>query len=150
MRDQRDERSPNMPSLADVVGSPDVDPQDILVVGEYTTASGPFGDDYFLVVISRSGRVMEVPMDRADHVLMDLEQVTGTSMASQLANRTESASRVMYPSGLLNRQLYEFRSEADRPGVLHRIRRLVLQTVRPTLTDEVAALVRSREAGTGG
>ena len=149
VHDESSEPNPDVSALADVVGSADIDPHDVLVVGEYTTDSGPYSDDYFLVLILRSGKDVEIPMGRADHVLRGLERLTSTRMPLKLANRTDFTSRVMYPPNLLDRPLYEFSREPVGPGIWRRICDRIVPTVRSTLTEEVARYVRGRQTPPG-
>jgi hypothetical protein len=64
----------------------------IVVVGEYATSSGPYLDDYFLVLINSSGEITEVPMGQARDAIGALEEILGTRFVFRLNNVTELAS----------------------------------------------------------
>jgi hypothetical protein len=135
-----------MRSLADLAGSREITSRDVLVVGEFTTESGPYADDYFVVVVLRTGNVVEVPTDAADEIHAELERLTGTALAVGLANRTDFASRVLYPPALRDHPLYEFTPAPRAAGLLHRLADRVLPLRRSVFTKEVAAYVESIRA----
>jgi hypothetical protein len=89
-----------------------IDPTNIAVVGEYTTASGPYDEDYFLVIIERDGRTTELPVagvTPADHTW--LEAALGLTIDFQLANRTDFTSRIIFPEELRGQPLFRFEKE---------------------------------------
>jgi hypothetical protein len=115
-----------------------IEPGTIAVVGEYTTNTGPFFDDYFLVVVFHSGKFIEVPTDKANDVIDRLEKAIGEKIVFGLANITDFASRVIYPSQLKGRPLFDFSfPPSDFRSRLKRIMSLNDGYVTGQLTEEV-------------
>ena len=121
----------------------------VTIVGEYTTPSGPFADDHFLVVVLRSGEIVEMTAGTEESVkaVAALERQTGAKVAFGLANRTDAASRVIYPPALAEKPLFDFVvGPRGFAGLLKRIRDFGVEEITGVLTDEVKAYVASSGA----
>jgi hypothetical protein len=81
---------------------------DIKVIGEFTTASGPIFDDWFLTLITANS-CYEIPMDviGIDKLLSDLGQKLGTNLSYKFANSAYWKTRIMYPINSIEKNLYE-------------------------------------------
>lgn len=109
-------------------GSDTIDSNSILVVGEYTTTDGPMLDDYFLVIITKDRRLLELSMSDpgANESLTSLSRALGVSIERGLANRTDFSSRVLFPVAFLDRPLFkkkEVASSKQERGFFARFRR---------------------------
>jgi hypothetical protein len=93
----------------------------LILVGERTTDHGPFQPDYFYVFL---GGVpvshYEAPMYANPGLLEDLGRLLGAELVPGLNNRTDFASRVIWPEVLADKPLLEFKP-APRGGLLGRI-----------------------------
>jgi len=85
-----------------------IDWKSVAIIGEYTTASGPYIDDHFLLVVLHSGRMLEYASKSADFIIPDLERVLGIKIEFRLSNRTDAASRVIFPPSFLEHPLFDF------------------------------------------
>jgi hypothetical protein len=86
----------------------DVPIKDIRLIGEYTTADGPYLDDWFLVIVT-SQDWYEIPMDivNIDKMLRDLEKLLGTNLDYQLTKSTKWRTRIIYPEASRDKEIYE-------------------------------------------
>ena len=83
----------------------------ICLVGEYTNQSGPVGDDYFMVLLSRTRESWyEIPHDSRglDALMNVLRESLGDALDTKLANSTDFRSRVMWPAALVDKPLFDF------------------------------------------
>ena len=120
--------------------------KDVIVVGEYTTSSGPWADDYFLIVIRRSGRVSQFPVWKAHKVIRLLKQALGVEFKYELNSITEEASRVVYPMALEGRPLFNFTLRSDSfSGLSRLVRKLWIDWTDATLTREIESYVSSQK-----
>lgn len=96
---------------------------DLALLGEYTTARGPFVDDYFFVFAHRDGTLLEASFYAADRdrALADLGTVLGVRLQPGLCNSTEWKSRILWPPGLAGSSLFELRP-VEEPGAWARLR----------------------------
>jgi hypothetical protein len=122
-----------------------IDLKSVAIVGEYTTPSGPYFDDHFLVVVLRSGKVLEYASSKAiDRMIPDLERAIGAKIEFRLCNRTDAASRVLFPSLFAEHPLFEF-GEAPKGffQFLKTIRNFGLTDISMRLTNELGEYIRS-------
>jgi len=92
---------------------------DLRVIGEYTTPLGPLTEDYFVVFLAGPDRIFHAPVSSqgCDVVLAELSKDLGEGeIQFGLANITELESRVMWPTALIDKKLFEYR-EAARAGI---------------------------------
>ena len=84
------------------------------IVAELVTADGPSLDDHFLVIVDEGGRIAEIATDdiRLRGIAQEIEQMLGITIEFGLANRTDFASRVIYPEHLRNRPLFTLAEKA--------------------------------------
>lgn len=116
------------------------------IIGEYTTSGGPFFDDYFLVVVCENPvETLIWPMECSSHVRRALSRVLGCELRTGLANRTDFASRVMWPPPLMENPLFDFHP-IKRKGLMGRVKDYFLPLVAHELTLE---LRRCLEGGAG-
>jgi hypothetical protein len=80
----------------------------VAIVGEYTVPSGPYFDDHFLVIVTSSRKFAEIPSRMADEWIPALEGTIGMKISWGLCNRTDCASRVIFPPALAEHPVYEF------------------------------------------
>src|SRR5580658_444171 len=121
-----------------------IDWESTVIVGEYTVPSGPYFDDHFLVIVLRSGRMLECTVGNAKNVISDLERAVGTKIVFQLCNRTDATSRVLYPSAFAEHPLFDFYRE---PNGFYRffkaVRYFGVTEISKRLTRELAEYIRS-------
>lgn len=89
------------------------------ILGEATNASGPWGDDWLLIVIDgQEPGWFQAPMDAegVQEVLQELARRLGEPLELRLANSTTFQSRGLWPAALLGRPL--FRLEEPEPAHL--------------------------------
>jgi hypothetical protein len=121
---------------------------DIAVVGEYTTADGPFVDDYFFAFVRVDGAVFEASFYAAggNATLDALGAALGGKITAGLCNSATWRSRVIWPQALENVPLFELRDRGDR-SIWHRLQRVVgLGAMHAVLTDEVERYLAERRA----
>ncbi len=92
---------------------------DIVLLAEYTTNEGPYGDDYFLVFVTiEDGQVLFAAAsfysDGRDEVIKQLAGQWHVNIDLGLANSTEWKSRIMGPPELAGREYFEFREVAPK------------------------------------
>jgi hypothetical protein len=124
----------------------------LTVVGEYTTANGPYIDDYFYVFVPEALDWCEASFysEERDDALKVLGNRLGHPIESGLQTSADYASRVMWPPSLLGRPLFDFR-KTQRTG-LGRVLDPVVPLITRSLTNEVCAYIRqecSRRRGHG-
>ncbi|MDH3975672.1 MAG: hypothetical protein OEV42_15445 [Deltaproteobacteria bacterium] len=79
------------------------------VVGEFTNPNGPLVDDYFLVFVTRPEHHWNAASFYAserDEFLTCLGEILGNKLTCSLANSTVYNSRVMWPSEIEGKQLF--------------------------------------------
>ena len=107
------------------------------VVGTYTTPNGPWMDDWFLVIVDRSGGTTEVSMDQADDVIRALESHLGTPLALGLNNSTDLASLVSYPPELEGRPMFRFTVRSGFRATFDMIRNFGIRDVETRFSEDV-------------
>ena len=85
---------------------------DLLVIGEFTTANGPFIDDWFLTLITENEWI-EIPMytDGMTEFLTDLGKILNADLNAQLTNNADWKTRIMYPTEFKEKELYVLEDE---------------------------------------
>ena len=83
---------------------------DVKVIGEKTNENGPFCEDYFLVLVQNNGKWHEIPLSAFswESVLEKMERDTGSQLQLQLINSTTFASRVLWPTKLAGKPIFDF------------------------------------------
>jgi hypothetical protein len=121
-----------------------IDWKSIAVVGEYTTSSGPYFDDHFLVLISQDGEIMEFPtQELTDSLKIEIERALGIQMEYGLCNVAQEASRVIFPPNFLEHPLFQFSLHV--PGSLGEFAKSLGRfgdQIDKRLTDEIQAYLR--------
>ena len=81
---------------------------DLACLGEYTTANGPFVDDYFLAFSTKDGVYREASFysDGRDEMLNALGKGLGCVLRLALAQSTVLASRIIWPKDLEGHPLF--------------------------------------------
>lgn len=131
------------PNWTDVTESQVYDPDwtSIAVVGEYTTNGGPWNDDHFLAVVQRDGEWYGYPTHLAKDIVPKLHAALGISVSFAMANRTDMASRIIYPPALAERPLLQWWDNYPRNSILGRIIECftlgLASESTPEITDEV-------------
>ena len=107
----------------------------LCVIGEFTDASGPWGDDFCMVFVEQgSGAWYVLPYD-ADGCADVVKAVAGrlnTQLATQFAKSTEFRSRVLWPEHLRDKPLL---SDAAADGLLGRIGLRRTEKLLPEIFD---------------
>lgn len=119
---------------------------DIAVVGEYTTADGPFVDDYFFAFVCSDGTVYEASFYAAggNATLDALGAVLGGKITAGLCNSATWRSRVIWPAVLEDVPLFELRDRGDG-GIWHRLQRAIgMGAMDAVLTEEVERYLATR------
>ena len=103
-----------------------MDIHDIAVIGAYTTAAGPYLDDYFLVFVGRDQMVYEAPIDAigTKECLAALEGRLRTTLQPSLANSTSWKTQVLWPETLRDEPLLKL-EQLDEKSTWRRLRRRV-------------------------
>lgn len=122
-----------------------IDWNETAIVGEFTTPGGPFFDDHFLVVVFRSGQLLELPAERTDEIIPLIEKATGAKIQFGLCNVTDAASRIIFPSALAEHPVFEFyQARTGFREVLRTIKRFGVTEISKRLTREVANYIRGQ------
>jgi hypothetical protein len=120
---------------------------DVALIGEFTTESGPFIDDWFMVF---------VPCSRPDWFEASMYAQGGKEFREQLSSAlaspihgslaasTNFCSRIIWPTDFADRPLFTFAPVKD-PGVFRRLQLAVLPEVSHRLSaDVISAIQRKR------
>jgi hypothetical protein len=101
----------------------------IRVIGEYTTANGPYVDDYFLVfVVRQSTEWFEASYyaQRDDSFRKNLGNLLGgDEIRFGLNNSTDWKHRVLWPKNLEGSELFEITPEKESENWLQRIKQKI-------------------------
>jgi hypothetical protein len=116
----------------------------VAVAGEFTVPSGPYFDDHFLVLVTNSRMIAEIPSHVADQWIPALEKATGTKVVWGLCNRTDCASRIIFPSALAEHPVFDFFSPpAGMWKFLKGLRHSGMREITKRLTKEVEDYIQS-------
>ncbi len=124
-----------------------IDVRNVLVVGEHTTPNGPFSDDHFLTIVMQDGQVKEISLGdaKAEELLTILERELGRDIDLGLSNRTDFASRVIYPETLKEKELYIFeRKTSGLKGIIEYVRGFGIVTFEQSFTEDVKNYIKQR------
>lgn len=86
-----------------------IDLDQVVVIGEYTAAHGPFIDDWYLAFIYKNGDWKEISVyaEGYDELMQYLSALLGIDFTKPfLANSTEWKSYVRYPANLERKELF--------------------------------------------
>ena len=114
----------------------------VCLIGEFTDASGPVGDDYCVSFVRRdTSELYLLPYDAAGcgMVMEAIGRELGAPMTTALANSTDFRSRIFWPERLRDKP---FLSEVPAGGLLGRIGVRRTTVLRPEIVEWSA-----REAG---
>lgn len=117
----------------------------VAVIGEYTTANGPYIDDYFLVFVTTPEMYhfhSSFYAEGLDALLASLTNRLGVPVECGLWSSTELTSRCMWPPSLAGRSLFQF-TRGPVGGGWARVRRLVLPEFAFDFTAEVESYLSS-------
>jgi len=92
----------------------------LVCIAEYTTAAGPWADDYFLVFMTRDELFYEASFysDGRDVTLESLEMSLGCSLRPELIQSATSSSRVLWPAAVEGKPLFiGAKREAVNPDI---------------------------------
>jgi hypothetical protein len=85
--------------------------EEIVAVGEHTNEDGPHFEDYWLTVILRNGRCVEIGSEDSDSSMLYAHlgtYLSGTRFLPGLCNQTSFASRILWPLEHLNAPLFDY------------------------------------------
>jgi hypothetical protein len=119
---------------------------EVAVIGEYTTDSGPFVDDWFVVFVHRDGvEWFEASMyaEELAEFLRDLAIALETGMETGLAASTDFASRVIWPPSIAGRPLFDFRT-VTASSFLRRLKLAIIPEKTRWLSVDVVNAVKQR------
>jgi len=115
--------------------------ESVRVIGELTTDGGPWSDDHFLVFVVAGHPPLfhEVPVEGAPSttLLNALSYRLGAPLVLGLVNRTDFASRVMWPPQLTDHDLFRFHPEPRSGGLWSRAMDALVPMLSHALTEEV-------------
>lgn len=118
---------------------------DVAVIGEFTTANGPYIDDWFLVFVPRSGdNWFEASMyaEGCEELKEQLSAVLGCSLHSRLVTKTDFASRIIWPLLLTDHPLFNI-SPVIGSSFLHQLKLFLSPEVSCSLSpDTLSAIER--------
>jgi len=117
---------------------------DVRVIGEFTTANGPFVDDYFFVFIARD-QSFEASFyaEGRDTLLAELGHRLCHELQAGLCHSTSLASRVLWPARFEGHPLFDFLPEEPASNILGKLRQRMLPRVHMHFTDEVRKALES-------
>ena len=121
----------------------------VAVIGEYTTANGPYIDDYFLVFVTTPEMHHfhgSFYAEGRDVLLASLTKRLGTPVECGLCNSTELTSRCLWPPPLAGRPLFRF-TRGPAGGGWARVRRLMSPEFAFDFTPEVESYLSSLGKG---
>lgn len=110
------------------------------VLGEYTTDSGPFIGDHFVVLVSQDGRVFEISTEgsEAEELIKNIEKSIKKDIKFQLCNVTNFDSRVLYPDPLCGEPLFELKTEEYKVNkIFQHIKNFGVKNVSKELSNSV-------------
>lgn len=119
---------------------------DVRVIGEFTTANGPYVDDYFFVFVTADKSSWNCASFYAEgriKFLGELSQKLGRKLECGLCNSTSVRSRVIWPSNLDGHPLFEFALEKPAEDLLGKIRQIVLPKKISQYTAEVSEAIET-------
>ncbi len=123
------------------IGSLTLPISDIVLVGEATTQDGPFADDWFLVLVHRDGRWIELSLyDEAKSLHQQLSTALGCPLPLGLANSTDFASRIIWPLTLTDRPVFTYERVRDR-SFLRSLRMCFIPEMAHHLSPEARSTV---------
>lgn len=117
---------------------------DIKAIGEFTTADGPFIDDWFLTFITQKDWI-EIPMytDGMTEFLTDLGNLLNSNLSAKLTNTTDWKTRVMYPIYFKEKELYELENIEPKTFWERVKKRIGIQDTVRVLSTELKQLHKS-------
>lgn len=108
------------------------------VIGEYTTDGGPWVDDYFIVLVAADPfETLVAPVEAEGALLADMSEHLGVVLSHGLANRTDLASRVLWPPELRDRPVFDFHPVPRSPSLWSRVKDVLIPLVALEPTAEV-------------
>ena len=131
-------------------GSPlwSVDLDAVRLIGERTTGSGPFLDDWFLVLFSATAaEVHEAPVYANPDVHEELSQALGTEMRPQLVNSTELRTAIAWPQHLEGQPFFSYTPAPRGSGFFDRLKDRISPLVEPRLTETALRHIRGEGVG---
>jgi len=82
---------------------------EISFVGEFTTESGPFDEDHFLRIETKTNDYFEIPVSSlTDTCLLDLGRFFGIELVLTLTGSTEFASQAIWPNRVRGVPFFRF------------------------------------------
>jgi hypothetical protein len=117
---------------------------DIKIIGEFTTSDGPFLDDWFLTIITHDAW-LEIPMhvNGMGQCITDLEKKLKTSLNYQLANSASWKTRIMFPDGAKDQELYDI-IDIGSKTFWNRVKKIFgLQSSARKLSDKAQKILKS-------
>ncbi len=89
----------------------------IVFIGEYTTANGPYVDDYFIVFAESKDEWWQASFYSIDHSSFwkELSKRMNCDIGPRLMGSTEWASKVIYPPELADQELFAIAKVEGKP-----------------------------------
>ena len=116
----------------------------LVLIGEHTTDRGPWFPDYSYVFIGGlPPRDYEAPMYANPEILRDLGSVLGATLVPGLADRTDFASRVIWPPQLAEQPLLQY-CRRPRGGIWGLVADRVAPLIASSWSPSVRAYLDSR------
>ena len=118
---------------------------ELWLIAEWTNDHGPFGDDYYYVFVAgRPSRLFESPMYSNPQIINEIGRLLGTRIEVGLANRTDFASRIIWPKELEGRPFFDFSKVSRGTGLWNRLKDHWKPLVHAELTEEVLQYTKMR------
>ncbi|MBL4585627.1 MAG: hypothetical protein JKX84_01010 [Flavobacteriales bacterium] len=82
---------------------------EIKVIGEFTTANGPYIDDWFITIATKDyWYELSMYMIGWEKLLEELSEIFEMQLQYKFTNSTEWKTRIMYPNELAEKELYDW------------------------------------------
>lgn len=108
------------------------------VIGEYTTDGGPWFDDYFIVFVAANPfETLVAPVEAEGALLAELSDHLGIALSHGLANRSDLASRVLWPPEIRDRPLFDVHQVPRSPSLWSRAKGVLSPRIALEPTAEV-------------
>ncbi len=111
---------------------------DIRIIGESTSQSGPLSDDYFICFAKDASNWMEASFyaEGRDEFLNALGARLGTELELRLANSADFASRIIWPEHLVDQPMFKYTEKVPRGAWRRLVNRILPQNLQ-TFSDVV-------------
>ena len=116
----------------------------IRIIGEVTTAQGPFSDDWWIYFVLSTDDYREVSAYALDchSVLAKLGDILGRELTCQLANSTNCHSRILWPEEIQERELFDFFT-VEPKGLWQKVKASLFSLMRVALKEPIVQFLEN-------